>query len=160
MVCLCVHTLCARCCVCVHILCAHRCVCVTCFMLVALHLCAHCLWFSVCVYARCSLYVHACTDTLLIACSQPTLAFSWKCQRWFLYPKADWSSRRLVCLFCFLEETLPWKHQFHMLPSRQPFSNHNHPCEIQRLWEAQCSTLVEGNEVAEPALAHKHAAEG
>lgn len=158
MVCLCAHALCSL--LCVSMLCAHRCVCVTCFMLVALHLCALLVVLCVCVCARCSLYGHICTDNLLIACSQPTLAFSWKCQRWFLYPKADWSSRRLVCLFCFLEETLPWKHQFHMLPSHQPFSNHNHPCEIQRLWEAQCSTLGEGNEVAEPALAHKHAAEG
>lgn len=117
----CAHALCSLLCLCVHALCLLLCVCV------------HIACGSLCVCARCSLYVHACTDTLLIACSQPTLAFSWKCQRWFLYPKVDWSSRRLVCLFCFLEKTLPWKHQFHMLPSRQPFSSHNHPCEIQRL---------------------------
>lgn len=102
------------------------CVCVHCLLLYVLYACC-----SICV-CKC---VHACTRTLCLlpVPSQPQLYLR-NVEGCFCT-----QSRLVFWADCSFRETLPGKHQFHMLWSCQPFifSHNLHPYEVQRLWEVQ-----------------------
>lgn len=111
--CGCVHVLCSLCLVCVHAL--YACSVSVYTLLVAVCLCSMLVALYVCASVCKRVHACACTLCLLPVPSQPWLYLRnvEVCSPTSKQtgPLADWSFR----------ETLPWKHQCHVLSSRQPF---------------------------------------